>query len=53
MRLTGDEIKLVTFVLVALLVGATTKYYRGQHPPSLMSTPLPKNAIVRPASHHW
>ena len=28
MRLTVDEIKLIAFVVLGLLVGATTKHYR-------------------------
>jgi hypothetical protein len=45
--MTKDEIKLVTFVLVALLAGAATKYYRRAHPQLPMSTPLPKHGAPR------
>ena len=46
MKLTTDEIKLVVFVLLALLVGAAAKHYRSSHPISLPPahhrTPVPK-----------
>ncbi len=48
MRMTKDEIKIVTFMLVALLVGAATKSYRQAHPERKMSTPLPKRGNPRP-----
>jgi hypothetical protein len=32
MRLSSDEIKLVVFVLLSLLVGATVKHYRARQP---------------------
>jgi hypothetical protein len=38
--MTIDEIKLITFVVVALLVGSTAKYHRGRQTRS-ESTPLP------------
>lgn len=49
MRMTSDEIKVVTFVIVALLIGAATKRYRQLHPRVFMSTPIPKGEYVRPA----
>ncbi len=48
MRMTKDEIKIVTFFLVALLVGAATKSYRQSHPEPLKSTPIPKRGHPRP-----
>jgi hypothetical protein len=47
--MTKDEIKIVTFVLLALVVGAATKSYRDSHPESPKSTPLPKYRSVRSA----
>lgn len=47
MRLTKDEIKLVAFLLAALLVGTVTKFYRHAHPQILMSTPIPKHGALR------
>ena len=44
MRLTSDEIKLVTFVLLAVLAGAATKYYRTEHPRPAISTPTVKES---------
>ena len=49
MRMTKDEIKIVTFLIVALLVGAITRSYRRAHPEPQMSTPPPKNWHPR----HW
>jgi hypothetical protein len=46
--MTRDEIKLVAFVLTALVVGAATKYYRHGHPAAPASTPPPKYGAVRP-----
>ena len=40
MRLTADEIKLVVFVLLALLVGAAAKHYRATHPIHLPPPPV-------------
>ena len=51
MRLTTDEIKLLTFILVALLAGAATKYYRTQHPRPLPATPPPAQSPVSPAGY--
>ncbi|MDB6150700.1 MAG: hypothetical protein JWQ44_2148 [Chthoniobacter sp.] len=51
MRLTTDEIKLLTFVLVAVIAGAATKYYRNQHPRPLISTPVPAQGTVTPAGY--
>ena len=48
MRMTKDEIKIVTFTLVALLVGAVTKSYRQTHPEPPKSTPIPKHGAPRP-----
>ncbi|MGB8167652.1 MAG: hypothetical protein WCF18_09175 [Chthoniobacteraceae bacterium] len=48
MRMTKDEIKIVTFFLVALLVGAATKSYRQSHPEPPKSTPIPKRGHPRP-----
>lgn len=48
MRMTKDEIKIVTFALIALLVGAATKSYRRAHPESPKSTPIPKHGHPRP-----
>lgn len=39
MKLTADEIKLVVFVLLALLVGAAVKHYRTQTPELLPRAP--------------
>jgi hypothetical protein len=44
MKLTPDEIRLVVFVLVALVVGAAVKNYRHRHrievpPPPTLATP--------------
>jgi hypothetical protein len=44
MKLTADEIRLVVFVLVALVVGAAVKNYRHRHrievpPPPTLATP--------------
>jgi hypothetical protein len=46
--MTKDEIKIVTFVLVAFLVGAATKSYRRAHPEPQKSTPIPKHGHSRP-----
>jgi hypothetical protein len=48
MRMTKEEIKIVTFVLVALLVGAATKSYRHAHPEPQKITPVPKRGHPRP-----
>ncbi len=48
MRMTKDEIRIVTFFLVALLVGAATKSYRQTHPEPPKSTPIPKRGPPRP-----
>jgi hypothetical protein len=47
MRLTKDEIKLVAFLLGAVLLGVTVKHYRHRHrlefpPPPALEMPLPK-----------
>ena len=46
MRLTTDEIKLVAFVLGALVLGVAVKHYRHRDraampPPAAPATPLP------------
>lgn len=50
MKLTADEIKLIVFVLLALLIGATAKHYRTNHPIDLPArpvqiTPAPKTPV--------
>ncbi len=47
MRMTKDEIKIVTFFLVAMLVGAAAKSYRKAHPETPKSTPIPKRGYPR------
>ena len=47
MRMTKDEIKIVTFFLAALLIGAATKSYRETHPEQPKSTPIPKRGYSR------
>ena len=47
MRLTKDEIKLVTFLLGALLLGVTVKHYRHREhlplpPTAAQASPAPK-----------
>ena len=45
MKLTADEIKLVVFALLALLVGAAAKHYRTAHPihlPPPPASPAPR-----------
>ena len=49
MKLTTDEIKLVVFVLIALLVGAATKHYRTNHPIVLPPAPHRTPAAKAPA----
>jgi hypothetical protein len=49
-KLTADEIKLLVFVLLALLVGVATKHYRNNHPIELPprpahATPAPKEPV--------
>lgn len=53
MRMTKDEIKLVTFMVTALLVGAVTKHYKALHPQPMMSTPLPRPVSGYPSSRRW
>lgn len=53
MRMTADEIKLVTFLLVALLAGAATKHYRATHPRPVSSTPAPRVKTSYPPSQRW
>lgn len=53
MRMTIDEIKLITFVVIAVLAGASAKFYRDRHPRPKMSTPPPKEAIGNPWSRYW
>ena len=50
MRLTKDEIKLVSFLLGALLLGVTVRHYRHRDrvnlpPPAAHATPPPKAAV--------
>ena len=50
MRLSPDEIKLVVFVLLALLVGATVKHYRSHRPmparpPAAQVMPVARAAV--------
>jgi len=52
MRMTTDEIKLITFIVLAVLAGASAKYYRIAHPRPMMSTPLPKQATGNPSSRY-
>jgi hypothetical protein len=51
--MTKDEIRLVTFVVAALLVGAATKHYRKQHPEPVIVTPPPRVQTVYPSSRRW
>lgn len=44
--MTRDEIKLVVFILVALLVGASVKYFRERDP-------QPEQAAPTPAPRGW
>jgi len=44
MKMTRDEIKLVTFVLVALFLGAIVRHYRHTHP-----APIPPKITPAPA----
>lgn len=53
MRMTTDEIKLVTFVLMALLIGALTKRYHTLHPGEMFSTPRPEQHHGFPSSRRW
>lgn len=53
MRMTTAEIKLITFVMLALLIGASAKSYRTKHPRSQMSTPPPKEAVGNRYSPAW
>ena len=48
MRLTADEIKVVTFILVALLVGTAAKNYRSTHPEVPKASPVPRYQQHRP-----
>jgi hypothetical protein len=45
-KLTADEIKLLVFVLLALLAGAAAKHYRNNHPIEL--PPRPAHATPAP-----
>jgi hypothetical protein len=50
MRLTRDEIKLVAFILGALLLGVTVKHYRHRNsiqlpPPPAHATPPSKGEV--------
>ena len=50
MRLTKDEIKLVAFLLAALVLGVTIKHYRHRDrvaipPPPANATPPPKAEV--------
>ena len=47
MKLTPDEIKLVVFVLLALLVGVAAKNYRAGHPIELPPRPPPLTAAPK------
>jgi len=42
MRMTTDEIKVVSFTIIALMVGAFAKHYRNTHPESPKPTPVPR-----------
>ena len=53
MRMTTDEIKLITFIVLAVLAGVSAKYYRAAHPRPIMSTPLPKQTTGSPSSRYW
>jgi hypothetical protein len=53
MRMTTDEIKVVTFLITALLVGASAKYYRSLHPRPIISTPAPQIGKGYPSSRRW
>ena len=44
--MTRDEIKLVVFILSALLIGALVQHYR-------TALPLPATAAPTPAPHGW
>ena len=39
--MTRDEIKLVVFILSALLIGALVQYYRTRLPPASVAAPTP------------
>jgi hypothetical protein len=49
-RLTFDEIRLITVILLILLVGTAVKHYRDRHPRPLApaATPPP---VVEPAGY--
>jgi hypothetical protein len=47
MRLSADEIKLVVFVLLALLVGATVKHYRAHRPMPARPPPAQLTPVAR------
>jgi len=40
--MTTDEIKVITFVLVAVLLGAWARNYRSAHPEPLKPPPVPR-----------
>ena len=52
MRMTIDEIRLITFVVLALLVGALAKNHRATHPQVPVSAPPAKSATGTPSSSH-
>jgi hypothetical protein len=47
MKLRADEIKLVVFVLLALLVGAAVQHYRHSHPVVLPPAPARLKPVPR------
>jgi hypothetical protein len=51
--MTTDEIRLITFIVLAVLAGASAKYYREKHPRPKMSTPPPREAVGNPSSRYW
>ena len=44
--MTRDEIKLVTFILLALVIGAVVQHFRTR-------TVLPPASAASPTPHHW
>lgn len=42
MRMTIDEIKLITFIVLMVLIGSSAKYYRSKHPRPIVPQPTPR-----------
>lgn len=53
MRMTTDEIKLITFIVFAVLAGSSAKCYRSKHPRPMVGTPVPHTPLLGPSSRRW